>query len=204
MTINKDYPSTNYWEGNNPRSFMLHTTGGHGLIGAIETLIARGLSYNYIIYQGVVYELVPYDKSAWHAGVIKNPNLRSKAFYGSLKGSENPNRQSVGVAFVYPDAPQDITVLPDADVSACIKLMKHVGSETNVRYNADNIFYHQEVTSDKPIMVKGYREQVLEALVGDKDGKDAGEKARLQLMITYLTMKIKYLLLLKGLRDKNL
>ena len=202
MNINHQFTSTNFWTNNNPKSFMLHTTGGAGLQGAIDTLIARGLSYNYIIHKGVVYQLVDWRNSAWHAGVVRSPNMRATAFYGgALKGPDNPNRNSVGVAFTYPA--DDIKVLADADIDACVLLIKQVGAEAGVRYNADNIFYHQEVTIDKPIIVKGYREQVLEALVGDKDDKDTGEKARLMLLIQYLTIKIKYLLLLKALRDKN-
>ena len=199
MRIDTQYASSNFWANNNPRSFMLHTTGGYGVIGAVETLIARGLSYNYIIDNGTVYQLVDWKNSAWHAGVIKSPNMRAQVFYGSLKDAENPNRHSVGVAFTYP-AGGDLENLPDKDIDACVRLMKHVGSETGVRYNADNIFYHQEVTSDKPIIVKGYRDQILNALVGDKDEKDSGEKARLLLLIQFLTLKLKYLLLLKALR----
>jgi N-acetyl-anhydromuramyl-L-alanine amidase AmpD len=185
MTINKEYASTNFWPNNNPRSVMLHTTGGGSVIGAVETLIARGLSYNYIIDDnGVVYQLVDFANSAWHAGVIKSPNLRAKVFYGSLKGEYNPNRHSVGISYVYPVGNKEI--LSDKAVDATVKLLKHIGMSTGVRYTADNIFYHQEVTSDKPIMVKGYREQVLEAIVGDKDEKDSGEVAQLKLIIKYL------------------
>jgi len=202
MTLNKEYPSTNYWPNNDPRSFMLHTTGGYGVIGAVETLIARGLSYNYIIDNGIVYELVNWENSAWHAGLIRKPNLRSRTFYGSLKDEDNPNRNSVGVAFTYPTGGK-LTELPDKDIDACVKLIKMVGREADVRYNADNIFYHQEVTVDKPLMVKGYREQVLDALVGDKDEKDAGEMTHLELTIKYLKLRIEYLLLLISLSKKS-
>ena len=173
---------------------MLHTTGGGSVLGAVETLKARGLSYNYIIDPlGIVYELVNYKNCAWHAGVIKSPNLRSRAFYGTLKGDDNPNRNSIGISYVYPTG--DKTVLTDRMVDSTIILMKQIGKKTGIRYNADNIFYHQEVTVDKPIMVKGYRQQVVEALVGDKDEKDAGEKSYLDLMIQLLQLRIKLLLL---------
>lgn len=172
---------------------MLHTTLGGGTIqGVHQTLLTRGLSYNYIIKNGIVYEIVPYYQCAWHAGVIKNPNMRSQVFYKTLKGEDNPNRQSVGIAFDYP---QGATQLSDADINAAIDLIKWIGSETGYRYNADNIFYHKEVTSNKPIAVKGYRDQVLDALVGDKDDKDAGEISRKRLLIKYLTLQVKLLTL---------
>lgn len=196
LSIDKRYAMDNYWEGNDPRSIVLHTTGGSSLEGAVQTLKARGLSYNYIIHDGIVYELVDWTKSAWHAGVKKSPNLRARSFYGN----ENPNRESVGIAFTYPVG--DISKLEDKNVDACVKLLKYLGERTEVRYNADNIFYHQEITIDKPIIVKGYREQVLDGLVGDKDAKDAGEKTRLELMLQLLQLRLKYLLLLQSFKQK--
>lgn len=189
LHIDHRYKMNNYWTGNEPISIVLHTTGGRGVVGAVETLLARGLSYNFIIDKGQVYQLVDWSNSAWHAGVKKSPNLRAKAFYGDA----NPNKKSVGIAFTYPDG--DIKVLPDSDVDACVKLIKFVGQESNNRYNADNIFAHKEITIDKPEIVLGYRQQVLDALVGDKDPKDAQEKTRLMLMIQLLQLKIKLLLL---------
>ena len=186
----KRFAMDNYWNGNDPASIVLHTTGGYGAENAYRTLIARGLSYNYIIEDGIIYELVPWDKSAWHAGVKKSPNLRARTFFGN----ENPNKKSVGIAFTYPRT-GDISRLPDSDVDAVVKLIKDIGRQTNVRYNPDNIFYHQEITIDKPKIVKGYRDQVLDGLVGDKDEKDAGERTRLELMIQLLKLRIQLLLL---------
>ena len=172
---------------------MLHTTGGGTLVGAITTLIARGLSYNYIFFEGKVYELVHYKNSAWHAGVVKGMNMRSQVFYKTGKGEDNPNRHSIGFAFVYPQP--DYKVLNDVDVDNAVLLMKQIGKETNQRFNADNIFYHREVTNDKPIIVQGYRNQILEALIGDKDDKDVVDEKYLKLMIQFLQLKIQLLLL---------
>lgn len=197
LPIDKQYAMNNFWKGNNPRSIMLHTTGGSSVLGAVETLRARGLSYNYIIDGiGTIYELVDYHNSAWHAGVVKNPNMRAKVFYGTLQGADNPNRNSVGIAYVYP--PADKTKLTDNMVDSTVRLLKAIGSETNIRYNADNIFYHKEVTSDKPAIVEGYRKQVVDAIVGDKDEKDAKELTRLKLLLQYLQLLLK----LKQLTNK--
>lgn len=172
-----DHQSDNYWTGNDPRSLMLHTTGGDSLIGAVETLEIRGLSYNYLIYQGQIYELVNWQNSAWHAGVVRGMNLRAQAFYKDGKGENNPNRHSVGIAFV-----ETNPYLTEEDVNAFVWLSKHLGQQTGIRYTADNIFYHKEVTSDKPWYVKNFRDQCLEALVGDKDDKDDGETAKRELL----------------------
>jgi hypothetical protein len=194
LTIDKRYDMQNFWAGNDPRSIVLHTTGGKGVAGAVQTLLARGLSYNYLIDEvGNIYQLVHYNNSAWHAGVIKNPTVRAQVFYKTLRNKDNPNRNSVGIAYTYPNG--DISVLSDSAVDSTIKLMKAIGFETGVRYTAENIFAHREVTSDKPAIVLGYREQVVEAIVGDKDEKDVKEKARLQLLLQYLQLKVQLLLL---------
>lgn len=191
MNINTQYASDNYWDGNDPRSIMLHTTYGDTVIGAVDTLKARGLSYNYIIKHGTVYELVPFAKSAWHAGVVSGMNLRSRAFYRDGKGPNNPNRHSVGIAFAQP---QGTFILPDEDIDAAVELLKFIGSQTGYRYNANNIFYHKEVTSYKPVEVQKYRELVVEAIVGDKDDKDAEViglmKILVQLLQQYLAMLV--------------
>lgn len=193
--INKQYTLDNYWTGNDPRSLMLHTTGGDSLIGAVDTLIARGLSYNYVIYKGNIYELVHWSNAAWHAGVIKRPNIRAQVFYGSLKEEENPNRNSVGIAFV-----ETNEYLDEEDVDAFVRLAKWLGQETGNRYTAENIFAHVEVTYDKPRIVLNFKEQCIEALVGDKDHKDEVKITQMKLIIKLLQSKIRILQKLAGLK----
>ena len=43
-----------------------------------------------------IYEVVSWENSAWHAGVKSNPTARIVDFFGD----KNPNRHSVGIAFV--------------------------------------------------------------------------------------------------------
>lgn len=152
----------NYWEDNDPKSIILHTTLGDSFDGAFETLKARGLSYNYIIdANGKTYEIVAWDKSAWHSGVKSNPNKRVQNFYGDT----NPNKHSVGIAFVRNGQDQ----LTEEQVNASTQLIKQLGENTREVYTKENIFYHQEITDYKPKEVGLYREQVLEALFGEKE-----------------------------------
>ena len=188
MDIKKDYNMAhNSWSDNDPASIMIHTTLGSTVLGAVDTLLKRGLSYNYLIDDGNVYELVSYDRSAWHAGVTDKVTLRASVFY---KG-ENPNKHSVGIAYVQP---QGIFSLSEGDISAGVELIKWIGSQTGVRYTADNIFYHREVTSYKPLEAKYYMEQTLEALIGDKDDKDAMRKTVLKLRIELLRLQLAVLM----------
>lgn len=176
------------WPGNTHESIILHTTLGSTYIGAYETLRVRHLSYHFIIDEdGEVYELVDVSRSAWHAGVKSNPSLRARAFFGS----DNPNRRSVGIAFVRNR--QDTITTAQRDV--CVSLIKWLGSHTGVRYNRDNIFCHYEITDYKPKEVENYRQQVIEGLEGYKDDTDAGQKTKLlliiQLLKTYLSLLLK-------------
>lgn len=201
MKIDKKYNlSSNSWSGNNPRSIIFHTTlGGGNISGVINTLKSRGLSYNYVINKGKIYELVNPNRSAWHAGVISRPVLRARIFYKTLKGEDNPNRHSVGIAF---DKAQN-EPLSEQDIDAAVFLIKHIGKNTKIRYNADNIFCHIDVTDYKPAIVRKYREEVLDGLVGDKDEKDAGEMSYMQLMIKFLTLQLELLRLKKKQYDEN-
>jgi AmpD protein len=67
----------------------MHATAGRTLVGAVETLIKRKISYHYIIDKdGVVTQCVPFSEVAFHAGVSKGPEGASV------------NGYSVGISFV--------------------------------------------------------------------------------------------------------
>lgn len=199
MTLQKKLlkPVAEYsWEGNTQESIVLHTTLGNTYIGAEETLKVRHLSYHYVIDKdGAIYQLVDIDRAAWHAGVKSKPNMRASVFYGT----DNPNRRSIGIAFVGTWMGEFTNEQRDA----AVWLIKEIGKQTGVRYTADNIFYHQEITNYKPAFVSEIRQKVLTGLIGFKDETDAGEKARLQLFIEYLKLKIKLLTLQKNERKEE-
>ena len=180
----KDYS----WAGNTKEKIILHTTFASNYQGDKDPLNIRHISYHYIITEnGTIFELVPVNRSAWHAGVKSKPNLRVKVFFGDT----NPNKRSIGIAFVR-RGEQTLTQLQR---DAGVWLIKDIGKRTKVRYNADNIFYHQEVTNYKPAEVWHYRNQILEGLFGYRDEKDVGEKTNLRLKIELLQLQIQTLLL---------
>ena len=177
------------WFGNTQESIVLHTTLGNTYEGAYETLKIRHLSYHYIIEaDGTIRNLIPIERSAWHAGVKSNPNLRARVFFND----DNPNKRSIGIAFVRYGNPSLTTEQRDA----AVWLIKEIGKETGRRYNRDNIFTHHEITDYKPKEVETYREEVLQALEGYKDDRDAGQKSTTLLYIELLKLKLKYLTLL--------
>lgn len=174
----KDYS----WEGNTGEAIVLHITGGKNYKGAKDTLLARHLSYHFIIdTDGKVHQLVDIKRSAWHSGVKSNPNDRARRFFGT----SNPNRRSVGISFVCPDDWFGDN-LTDVQYTACTELIKHIGSLTGVRYNASNIFSHGEITDYKEKM-ETERTKVINELVGYKDEKDfAPITSEQELFIKYL------------------
>lgn len=155
------------WEGNTGESIVLHITAGSNYKGARDTLIARHLSYHFIVdTDGKIYQLVDIKRSAWHAGVKSNPNTRVRKFFGDT----NPNRRSIGISFV---APLDtwFSDINDQQLKSAVELIKYIGSTTGVRYNASNIFSHGEITDYKEKMLNECS-QVINELVGYKDEKD--------------------------------
>lgn len=176
-------PAESYsWADNDGSSLVLHTTLGSNYKGAEDTLKARHLSYHFVIDRdGTIYQMVDVSRAAWHAGVKSKPNLRTRNFFGN----RNPNRHSVGIAFVGM-AYWDFTT---EQRDAAVWLIKEIGKQTGVRYNANNIFYHQEITSYKPSFVKMIRESVLEQLVGFKDEKDNVKEYSLLELIRQILIK---------------
>ena len=174
-TIKKDHlkPLSSYsWDGNTNEAIVLHTTLGNTYQGAFDTLKIRGLSYHYIVdTDGTIRELIPIERSAWHAGVKSSPNARVRSFFGN----DNPNRRSVGISFVRRGQP---TLEPEQR-DAAVWLIKDIGERTGIRYNADNIFTHHEITDYKPVEVNDYRQEVLDGLVGFKDEKDVVAQQKL-------------------------
>lgn len=194
-TIKLDHltPLSSYsWDKNTNESIVLHTTLGNNYQGAFDTLKIRGLSYHYIIDEfGTIRELIPIDRSAWHAGVKSVPNARVRSFFGD----DNPNRRSIGIAFVRNRQPE----LTPNQRDAAVWLIKNIGERTGIRYNADNIFYHQEITDYKPEEVHDYRQQVLDGLIGFKDEKDVVKNKKL--LVSLLEQLINALIKLQKLQS---
>lgn len=77
-------PVDKYFENNNPRSIVLHTTLGSSAESSINWLRQPQVeaSYHYIIDDdGTIFLLVHPEHGAWHAGRYNQPNLRAQTFY---------------------------------------------------------------------------------------------------------------------------
>lgn len=178
-----------YWEGNSPESLVFHTLLG-SVEGSYSWLEQIKLSYNYIISaDGKVYEQVHWSDSAWHAGRVSKMIARARAFFGL----DNPNRRSVGIAF---ERNGEDRLTPET-VAAGVALSKWLGQQTGIMYDWDNSFSHVDITADKPVEVRGYRNQIMSELLGDRGPDTGAVKAIIQQVLRLPVSKMVKLTLLK-------
>lgn len=160
--------SDHSWKGNTRQAVVLHTLLG-SVKGSYSWLDEIDLSYHYLISEdGEIFEQIPIHRSAWHAGIPNNPKSQARKIF---KG-ENPNRKSIGIAF----ARQGQRELTKEQAGACTQLIKKISKQTNIEYNEQNIFSHQDITSYKPKEVNTYKAQVLERLTGEAEPKQSNQQ----------------------------
>ena len=95
---------------------VLHATAGGSLMGAINTLIARGLSYHYIIDKnGQVSKCVSDELVAFHAGVSDGPC------------GPNVNNYSIGISFVNTNSGHD--PYTDKQLASCELVIRALKSK---------------------------------------------------------------------------
>jgi len=151
--------SDHSWSHNRPQSIIFHTLLG-GIEGSYSWLDKVELSYNYMIDEdGTIYEQIPYNRSAWHAGIMDNPTKRVKDFFVA-----NPNVDSVGVAFARNGEKQ----LTEAQTKAAIELIGYLEDETGIEYAPENMFSHNEISSYKPEEVLDYKHQIIKRMEGEQ------------------------------------
>lgn len=94
-------------QGVSPRVIVLHATGPGSLKGVLDWVKTKNSKVSYhglIAADGTYYQIVPDDRTAWHAGVSE------------WNGVQNINGISLGLAFVNPNdgviplTPQQIAI----------------------------------------------------------------------------------------------
>jgi N-acetyl-anhydromuramyl-L-alanine amidase AmpD len=103
---------------------VLHATAGRSVIGSLETLVLRKLSYHYIIDRdGTITKCVPLSKVAFHAG-------KSYAWAGN-----NCNEYTIGISFANLD--DGIEKITEWQYTAVIELINTICSDSvgkNIKY----------------------------------------------------------------------
>jgi N-acetyl-anhydromuramyl-L-alanine amidase AmpD len=128
-------------KGHKVAGFVIHMTEGSFASGVVwcENIFSR-VSYHYIVApSGVELKLVETDDTAWHAGLIKDPQT------DFIKNGSNPNYYSIGIALagfaeVGPTMQQMV---------GCAKLLKELAQKYNLTLDKKTIIPHHDIRTDK-------------------------------------------------------
>lgn len=111
-------------------SLVLHCSS-HQPEEMIKVLVAEKLSSHYIIgSNGQVFQLVPEEKRAWHAGV------------SCWRGVENLNHRSIGIELSSPSMGQDF--YPTKQIQSLVSLCKDI-LRRNPAIEPQNIVAHSDI-----------------------------------------------------------
>ena len=98
------------------------------------------VSYHYIIApSGANYQLVDLENTAWHAGLIRDPQT------DFVKHGPNPNLYSVGIAMAGfaidgPNAKQ---------ISECARLLHEIAGKYGITLDKNTVIPHHAIRADK-------------------------------------------------------
>lgn len=136
MLINKNYKSPHFSSRNGTKidTIIVHHTGGNDCAKTLRWFGMKeaGVSAHYVIDRdGTVYQLVPDDKSAWHAGTSWLPDAKKKS--GSV------NTRSIGIELV--NKGDGKTDFPSKQMAALKTLVEELKGKYAIQY----ILGHKEV-----------------------------------------------------------
>ncbi len=123
-------------DGAEPNILLLHYTGMEGMQVAKERLQdpESGVSAHYLVDEdGSVFDMVPEDKRAWHAGV------------SYWRGQSDINSYSIGVEMVNLGHEFGYHPFPDAQMRAVKKLCREIMSRHNIKY----VLGHSDVAPER-------------------------------------------------------
>ena len=134
-----DAPSPNFDARSGPPDMVvLHYTGmrtGEEALARLRDAEAKVSSHYVVEEDGRVFQLVPEERRAWHAG---------KSFW---KGERDCNAVSIGVEIVNPGHEFGYRPFPDAQIAAVIDLLDGVRSRWTI--TDDRIVGHSDVAPDR-------------------------------------------------------
>ena len=119
---------------------LLHYTGMQSGAAACERLREADakVSAHYLAYEdGVIDQLVPEARRAWHAGV------------SSWKGETDINSRSIGIEIVNPGHEFGYRDFPQAQIEAVIALCRDVLRRHNIR--SDRVLAHSDVAPGRKL-----------------------------------------------------
>lgn len=119
-----------------PNIIVMHYTGMESMLAARQRLTdpESKVSAHYLVdTDGKVYDLVPEDKRAWHAGL------------SYWHGETDVNSYSVGIEIVNPGHDLGYTPFPSAQMQAVMELARAVQSRHNIQY----VLGHSDIAPER-------------------------------------------------------
>lgn len=128
-------------ENSKIQGFVIHMTEGTFESGVswCENPISR-VSYHYIIAKsGANYNLVDVENTAWHAGLIKDPQT------DFIKHGANPNLYSVGIAMAgFANVGPNIM-----QIAECARLLREISQKYGIMLDKSTVIPHHDIRADK-------------------------------------------------------
>lgn len=138
MNINNDHSSPNYWKTTTgkpliikPWAIVIHATAADTVESTLNWFKNPGsqASSQYVIDKdGEIYQLMPDNYAAWHAGK------------SSWKGTENMNLHSIGIELVN----NGVTPYTSDQIDACIELVRHLMEAYDIK--AEDVVGHKDIS----------------------------------------------------------
>ena len=135
--VAKLHPSPNHGErkdGKRPDSLVLHYTGMVDGPAALHQLCnpLTQVSCHYFIFEdGRIWQLVPENRRAWHAGA------------GCWQGERDMNSASIGIEIVNPGHDHGYTPFPEAQIAAVMALCRDIITRWNIK--PDRVIAHSDM-----------------------------------------------------------
>ncbi len=133
----KLHPSPNHGERKDamrPNSLVLHYTGMTDGPVALHQLCnpLSMVSSHYLVFEdGRIWQLVPEERRAWHAGA------------GCWQGERDMNSASIGIEIVNPGHDHGYKLFPDVQIEAVIALCKDIVTRWSIR--PDRVIAHSDM-----------------------------------------------------------
>lgn len=174
----------NFWKGRNgqkPEAIVVHVMDGN-LVGTDSWFAnpASEASSHYGLNQfGEVHQYVQEEDTAWHAGVVLNPQ------WSLLKMGINPNYYTIGIEH----EGNATSVWSAVMKSASVELIREISRRWNIPIDREHIIGHYQISSKKPNCPAANRAIVDEliALAKPPTSTPLRLKSRSQLFSTMLT-----------------
>lgn len=165
----KQVPIPKYYDENDVKALVFHVDLGtpQGTVNHLRNVASASYHF-YLPRKGdEIWQFVPIEKGAWHAGRKSSPTPRAVSIFGD----NDVNKKSLGICYEGRplDANGKVTFdwsrVVDGEKASDLQVKKMVWLARHLGYENLPILAHQEITSYKPNCVLDFKDRVLNELV---------------------------------------